>query len=53
VRPEDGRFVVHDLRSTNGTLVNEKKVSRHVLEEGDVIGIGETSLQFRREMKRN
>jgi hypothetical protein len=53
VRPEGGRFVVHDLRSTNGTLVNEKKVSRHVLEEGDVIGIGETSLQFRREMKRN
>lgn len=52
VRPEDGRFVVHDLKSTNGTLVNEKKVSRHVLEEGDVIAIGETSLQYRREMKR-
>lgn len=52
VRPEEGRFVVHDLRSTNGTLVNDKKVSRHVLEEGDVIAIGETSLQFRREMKR-
>jgi hypothetical protein len=53
VRPENGRFVLHDLRSTNGTLVNEKKVSRHVLEEGDVIAIGETSMQFRREMKRN
>jgi FHA domain-containing protein/von Willebrand factor type A domain-containing protein len=52
VRPEDGRFVLHDLKSTNGTLVNEKKVSRHVLEEGDVIAIGETSLQYRREMKR-
>lgn len=52
IRPEDGGFVLHDLKSTNGTLVNEKKVSRHVLAEGDVIAIGETSLQFRREMKR-
>jgi hypothetical protein len=52
VRPEDGRFVLHDLKSTNGTLVNDKKVSRHVLVEGDVIAIGETSLQYRREMKR-
>ena len=52
VRPEDGQFVLHDLKSTNGTLVNEKKVVRHVLAEGDVIRLGETSLQFRREMKR-
>jgi hypothetical protein len=52
VRPEDGHFVLHDLKSTNGTLVNEKKVVRHVLAEGDVISIGETSLQYRREMKR-
>jgi len=52
VRPEDGQFVVHDLKSTNGTLVNEKKVVRHVLAEGDVIRLGETSLQYRREMKR-
>jgi len=52
VRPEDGHFVLHDLKSTNGTMVNEKKVVRHVLAEGDVISIGETSLQFRREMKR-
>jgi hypothetical protein len=52
VRPEDGYFVLHDLKSTNGTLVNEKKVVRHVLAEGDVISIGETSLQYRREMKR-
>jgi hypothetical protein len=52
VRPEDGHFVLHDLKSTNGTMVNEKKVVRHVLAEGDVISIGETSLQYRREMKR-
>jgi hypothetical protein len=53
VRLEDGRFVVHDLKSTNGTIVNEKRVSRHVLEEGDVIAIGETAFQYRRELKRS
>jgi len=54
VRPEDGRFVLHDLRSTNGTLVNERRVpGRHVLEEGDVITIGETAIQYRREMTRS
>ena len=52
VRPEDGHFVLHDLKSTNGTMVNDKKVVRHVLAEGDVIQLGETSLQYRREMKR-
>jgi hypothetical protein len=53
VRLEDGRFVVHDLKSTNGTIVNEKKVSRHMLEEGDVIAIGETAFQYRRDLKRS
>ena len=53
VRPEDGRFVLHDLKSTNGTLVNERRVGRHVLEEGDVIMIGETAIQYRREMTRS
>jgi len=52
VRPEEGGFVLHDLRSTNGTLVNDKKVGRHLLAEGDVIQIGETCMQYRREMKR-
>jgi hypothetical protein len=53
VRPEDGRFVLHDLRSTNGTYVNERKVTRpHSLTVGDVIKVGETSLQFRTEQRR-
>jgi pSer/pThr/pTyr-binding forkhead associated (FHA) protein len=45
--------VLHDLKSTNGTLVNDQKVSRHILSEGDVIRIGETSLQFRLESRRD
>lgn len=51
IRPEQGRFVVHDLNSTNGTMVNGRRVERHVLDEGDVVQVGETSLQFRRERK--
>jgi hypothetical protein len=52
IRPEEGRFVLHDLRSTNGTFVNERRVSRYALNEGDTIKIGETLLQFRTDQKR-
>ncbi len=52
VRPEQGRFVLYDLKSTNGTMVNGRRVDRHPLDEGDVIQVGETSLQFRRERQR-
>jgi hypothetical protein len=52
IRPEEGRFVLHDLRSTNGTFVNERKVSRCALSEGDTIKIGETLLQFRTDQRR-
>ncbi|RMG11656.1 MAG: FHA domain-containing protein [Deltaproteobacteria bacterium] len=44
-----GRFVLHDLGSTNGTRVNGDPVTRHVLEDGDRIEIGETTLVFHRE----
>jgi hypothetical protein len=52
IRQEEGRFVVHDLRSTNGTFVNDRRVSRCVLEEGDTIKVGETLLQFRTDHRR-
>jgi Mg-chelatase subunit ChlD len=52
IRPEDGHYVLHDLKSTNGTFVNERRVSRHVLAEGDVIKLGETSLLFKTDLKR-
>ena len=47
IRPEGGAFVLHDLQSTNGTFVNEKRIERHRLSEGDVIRVGETQLQFK------
>jgi FHA domain-containing protein/von Willebrand factor type A domain-containing protein len=52
IRPEDGHFVLHDLKSTNGTFVNERRITRHVLAEGDVMKIGETSLLFKTDLKR-
>jgi hypothetical protein len=47
IRFESGRFVVHDLKSTNGTFVNEQRVTRHVLKPGDVLKLGETYVQFK------
>lgn len=47
VRPEGGAYVVHDLESTNGTFVNDRRVKRHRLSEGDVIRVGETLVQFK------
>ncbi|MBI3932849.1 MAG: FHA domain-containing protein [Acidobacteria bacterium] len=52
IRPEDGRYVLLDLKSTNGTFVNERRVAKHPLAEGDVIKVGETYLQFRMNQKR-
>jgi len=40
-------WAVADLDSTNGTYLNERPISRRSLASGDVIRIGETSLQFR------
>jgi hypothetical protein len=44
----NGDFLLTDLGSTNGTLVNDREVKEHVLVDGDRITIGETVLEFRR-----
>lgn len=48
VRRESDGYVLHDLGSTNGTLVNDEPTSRHILADGDRITIGRTILEFRR-----
>ncbi len=45
-REGPNRYAVADLGSTNGTLVNDAKISRHALKDGDVIAIGEVTLRF-------
>lgn len=42
----DGRWMIVDLGSRNGTLVNGERIQRHLLEEGDVVAVGSTWLVF-------
>ncbi|MFD3376966.1 MULTISPECIES: FHA domain-containing protein [unclassified Streptomyces] len=42
---EDGEFVLYD-RSKNGTFVNDRPVTRHVLVPGDSIRIGDETFLF-------
>lgn len=48
VRRQQGGYVITDLGSTNGTMVNEATIGERPLEEGDRITIGRTVLEFRR-----
>lgn len=38
--------IIEDLNSTNGVIVNSRKVTRHVLSEGDVITLGDIVFKF-------
>jgi pSer/pThr/pTyr-binding forkhead associated (FHA) protein len=40
------QLVVEDLQSTNGTFVNEKRVTRHTLRDGDVVLVGKHQIVF-------
>ena len=46
IERRDGRFVLEDLKSTNGTFVNGEFVDVCVLNHGDKIRIGNTVLQL-------
>jgi hypothetical protein len=48
VRRTGDDFVIVDLGSTNGTLVNDDPVSERTLRNGDRITIGQTTLEFRK-----
>jgi Nif-specific regulatory protein len=52
IRAEDGEWTAWDLGSSNGTYVNRKQIKSHRLREGDVIRIGDTTLEFRSEVTR-
>lgn len=43
---EGDTFVVEDLQSTNGTFVNDVRIDRRVLQEGDLVKIGPNILKF-------
>jgi pSer/pThr/pTyr-binding forkhead associated (FHA) protein len=46
---DGGTATVEDLGSTNGTLVNGRRVSRQALADGDVIRIGHSVLVYRQD----
>ena len=44
VRQPDGTVEIVDLNSTNGTFCNGERVERHILQDGDKIQIGATTI---------
>ena len=44
-------YFVEDLGSTNGTLLNNRTVTKHILKHGDVLQVGEIELRFETEEK--
>jgi len=48
IHTDAGEWILTDLGSTNGTLVNDESVGEHVLRDGDRITIGTTVIEFRR-----
>ena len=45
-RLASGKFILYDLDSLNGVYVNDEKVSKHKLAEGDIIEVGDFYLRF-------
>jgi len=43
---EEGRYVVQDLRSTNGTLVNGQRVERMEISDGDIVTFADVEYSF-------
>ena len=43
---EGDAVILEDLESTNGTFVNERHITRHSLQQGDVVLIGKHKLVF-------
>jgi pSer/pThr/pTyr-binding forkhead associated (FHA) protein len=46
VRPYGDGFVIVDLGSMNGTTLNGTAIREQELVDGDVIGVGSTTLRF-------
>ena len=49
---EGNHYVLEDLKSTNGTFVNDKPIARHTLLEGDAVLVGKHTLRVHAEGRR-
>ena len=45
-RGQDGKFILHDLRSLNGTFIRGERVGDHLLQDGDEVMMGSTRIVF-------
>lgn len=45
-RGADGKYLLRDLNSLNGTYVNDEKITERTLNPGDIISLGKTTLRF-------
>jgi adenylate cyclase len=48
-RVKGGNYIVRDLRSSNGTYVNSRRITEHQLKDGDEIQLGSMRLFFQME----
>lgn len=46
IRRADGKFILTDLNSANGTMVNMVRVTKHEIVDGDLVQIGKHTLAF-------
>jgi predicted component of type VI protein secretion system len=46
--PVFSQYFVEDLGSTNGTILNDKRVRKHILRDGDNLQIGNFALRFKK-----
>lgn len=49
VETPEGRYLLRDLGSLNGTYVGNQRISKHLLRDGDEITLGSTRLIYREE----
>lgn len=52
VTKEDGVYI-EDLNSTNGTIVNKQKITKHMLVDGDLIKLGKYKLRYLQDTRIN
>ena len=47
IKAEGGTWVLRDLKSTNGTYVNDKRIEQHELVDNDFVKLGQSVLKFK------
>ena len=46
IRLDGNNYILKDLGSTNGTVVNDNSISEHILLNGDRIELGQIRIRF-------